>query len=554
MNYPVAGLGNVAISLEDQKTVGYDIQVTSEANLARRPIEQGEAIAMGTEFEFNLRLSNHAESDIRSGAFKVLFTVRDSSGVAIHSEQQDRNGNDNEIAFQYTLKDVTIPSGNVDFVFQIASDKGVHSTSTTSYPISLPMVATKIIFSGFSRSEAAEFKLGESVKVTMVPATTADLRNVQPYSESTMNDRNFVMDIKTFGGKTLATVPGVASSDEGSAMYSFEHKILPNLDMIGANLISFRYLTAAKDSLDLQSYDSFYGELFEDTTTLNFTVDANLVISDITKEPTSVNVVYGTRLDFEFKVKDTLSNLGVNNGESSAVQIGLQHAIQGNRLFTSLSKAAEARGDGFAASWVIDPNAVRGKGFLAITAKNPDGVDLPLLRQGSNKVVKYEVDIGGNIDVVSQTYSTASQESSKTIFAVEFDLFCNGQKLEDARLFVDVSLNDQVMMTAVPVLVNDTGSYQVTWGMDHKDAPSGDYQLNFYREADRQQALEMSRGNSAKKSARNDANLNLTPIITLIVPHQTARSVDQIIRSHTIAILALGALSFFVMQQKKNIQ
>jgi len=56
--------------------------------------------------------------------------------------------------------------------------------------------------------------------------------------------------------------------------------------------------------------------------------------------------------------------------------------------------------------------------------------------------VRYEVDIGGDIQVEENLYSTARLNEDKTAFVVNFLLTCQGKSLKDAQLKCSVVKDD----------------------------------------------------------------------------------------------------------------
>lgn len=105
----------------------------------------------------------------------------------------------------------------------------------------------------------------------------------------------------------------------------------------------------------------------------------------------------------------------------------------------------DASGRHFEILWTVNPNAVKGSATLKVSAENSDGkvilvaeVSLPPLltsalqviplhREGSKNAVQYAVTIGGDINVVHNSFSTRSLRSEKTVFVTEFRLFCAGE-------------------------------------------------------------------------------------------------------------------------------
>lgn len=144
--------------------------------------------------------------------------------------------------------------------------------------------------------------------------------------------------------------------------------------------------------------------------------------------------------------------------------------------------------------------------FLSFTA--PDGTEVPLLTSG-NKPWTLNVDVGGDISVTQQSYSGKLSiffsslnyysffelffwiillifflDDDQVSFFVEFELSCQQKKLRGAQLLAVVHLNNERSLQ-VPVAVGAHGRYQVSWLLNNKDAVSGDYKIDVYRNVDK---------------------------------------------------------------------
>lgn len=84
--------------------------VDSRAHLevADKQFAQGETVAVGTEFTFGVALHNQTHKDLHSGDFNVVFSVLDSSLVAIHSESVDAKANAYVHAFFFICRDCSV--------------------------------------------------------------------------------------------------------------------------------------------------------------------------------------------------------------------------------------------------------------------------------------------------------------------------------------------------------------------------------------------------------------------------------------------------------------
>lgn len=503
----VVGVGEISFELDDVKQIGYGVAVDSRAHLevADKQFAQGETVAVGTEFTFGVALHNQTHKDLHSGDFNVVFSVLDSSLVAIHSESVDAKANAKPFRFAYTLRSSNLPSGDLVFKFEVVSATGVvHTTETVKYQLSIPMIATQITFEGVAEG-APKYKLGETARITIEPASFPDLRTVASYPAKDVNgkpaaaQRKFVMDVHSRKGALLRTVAGKAQTTESSSKYVFEVPATATLDAIGLNVVSFRYIAASGRSVELGSYDSRLGELIEDASSLNYTVDANLQIVDIKEQPQTTTFAYGQEVVFRFRVKDALSGLYLHKGENEQanVYLSLKHADEAKgKPFVSANVAAEevvnAQGEKeFVIEWVINPNAVQGAGVLSLSAQDADGNVLDLSDATTKKPVQLDVTVGGDIQVEHTSYSTSDASTYReTAFVVQFGLTCQNESLKNAQLRASVYRDGQQVASFLPVATNDEGVYSVSWGGPHDATPSGVYTLKFFREVDRKRAVD----------------------------------------------------------------
>ncbi len=133
----------------------------------------------------------------------------------------------------------------------------------------------------------------------MVPASFPDLRTVYTYNTKDAASRTFFLDVVSSGGVTIQSIKGsVDSSSKDVLKYSFSVPIDPLIENIGNHLVSFRYVTAQHKDIPLNNYDSSLKELYEDTT-LNFTVNAELHITNGQDRPTKGDFFYGNDIVFK---------------------------------------------------------------------------------------------------------------------------------------------------------------------------------------------------------------------------------------------------------------
>eukprot|EP00005_Dracoamoeba_jomungandri_P001968 CAMPEP_0174261362 /NCGR_PEP_ID=MMETSP0439-20130205/11380_1 /TAXON_ID=0 /ORGANISM="Stereomyxa ramosa, Strain Chinc5" /LENGTH=986 /DNA_ID=CAMNT_0015345823 /DNA_START=77 /DNA_END=3037 /DNA_ORIENTATION=+ len=575
----VGGVGEISFSQEDVKQIGYNVVVDSQARLdvTEKQFKEGDTVALHTAFHFGLNLGN-TTNEFSTGDFSVTFKVLDSSEVAIHSTTRDRRANSDALAFDYTLTSSNIPSGDLYFVFEVANKNGVHTVETVTYKLSLLMIASNINFN--SRDQT--YKIGEKVKVTVEPATFPDLRTTYSYPATDVAgnkvaaQRKFFMDVKSPAGSLLHTIAGKPESgDNKQSVYSFEIEVSPSLDSIGSNLVSFRYETASGQSIDLSNYDSNSGELYEDSSVLSYKVNAELHMVDVKEQPSTNDYYYGNTINFRFKVLDKISGANVERGnnEQANVYLSLEHRDENRaKKFVSANEAATQEGDEYSIVWSINPNAVQGDGHLIISAQDADGNHLPLLND-KNKPVVYEVNIGGEINVESSTFSTSEFNFDDLTFISQFTLACQGKSLEGAQLKASVvrraSEGDEVLLENLPVATSDSGEYSLSFFFPIEEAPSGTYTLNFYREIDRKRALEakqlkekkrlreeqlrqFSEGEEAESQEPEEAEEKLEPLFTIDIKHTAPTKGQLPVRTEVIALVLFGGVFFMFSYQKKH--
>lgn len=532
-------LGSVSFQIVDEKKIGFGLIIDSTATLpdvAKREFRVGDVVALETQFDFKLNLANKSDSNekasdkILNGNFFVVFSLLDSSGVIIHREAKDCKKNSAPLEFQYKLTSSNIPAGELTFRFDVADNSDVgtvpHTTENQAYQVAFPMVASEIRFYGKEKEEKREFKIGETVNVRIQPASFQDLQTPNPYSaknvlgENIGNKRNFVMDVKSPGGVLLRTVNGVA---ENNNRYVFPLKIEPTLDLIGTNVVSFKYKASNGEIVELGNFDVESGNLVEDTSLLNFTVKAKLqMVSSSGGIVNNSHAYYGNLVELRFKLLDSKSGVHIKNDESddshANVYLELKHKSDNRPVpFVSDVEAAQADTEEndpqlFVIKWKISPNAVRGPGELTVSVKGADGNIIPIYDGNSGKDVRYRVDIGGDIESDAKVYSVARINKDKTAFVVTFKLECNDKILTDAQLRCSVvdsskhhklvtSSNNKnkkvkaeekeegVLIRGVPV-ANSGDVYSVSWALPHEEVHSGNYYLRCYRETDRKRTVE----------------------------------------------------------------
>jgi hypothetical protein len=396
------------------------------------------------------------------------------------------------------------------------------------------------------------------------------------------SQRRFVMDVHSRKGALLRTVVGKAQGTE-TAKYVFEVPVTATLDVIGLNVVSFRYVSASGHSVELAGFDSHFGELIEDPASLNYTVSANLQIVDVKEQPKATTFAYGQVVQFRFRVKDVLSGsyISVGENEQANVYLSLKHVDETKgRPFVSANEAAteEVNEKGvkeFVIQWAINPNAVQGAGVLSLSAQDADGNVVELSDVTTGKPVQLEVTVGGDIQVEHSSYSTSDATTYReTAFVVQFGLSCQNESLTNAQLRASVYRDEQLVLSLLPVSTSEEGLYSVSWGSAHDASPSGLYKLKFFREVDRKRAVEAHEFQEKKKkreeqlkqleegsevaAAQDDVKEELivenivSPLFEISHSHVAPSTSKLPIRAEVILAFLLGGAFLAISYQKKH--
>jgi prenyltransferase beta subunit len=470
--YPV---GDIEFTVKDTKLIGYHLDVESEATFAGRVVEADESVVPGTEFQFGVSLATMSDPSFVSGDFYLDLSVVDSSGVVHSKETIDGRVNDKPIELTYSLTGEDFPSGEITFLFEVLNDAvGVHTRYEEKYNMEQQMVASHVSIDGGK-------KLGSSLKVTMQPGSLKDLHTPAPLSADNDGKRTFYMDLVSAAGTTLLSVKGTPSSSGSAAEYSFETEIPATLDFVGTSIVSFRFASTTTD-VKLQLFDAEKRELVDDQTSLKTAVSADIHLSDVTKEPSSsktTELTFGSSLEFSFKLRDEVSKKSVVSGSHSAVSVSLT-----SDGFESASAKAVADSKGrFDLTLDVDANAARGKGDVTITAAGVDESIVTILRTDSEKAARYPVNVGGEITVDSESFSTSSSEATTTSFILTFSLACDKQALKNARLTGAITTKNSTgasvvhhfgqPLNDVPVAQDGEGKYSLSFSLPHDEFSSG---------------------------------------------------------------------------------
>jgi len=413
----------IELQSNNQLNIGYKSTVKYRTTHSERDVETGGVIGQGTTFKFSPSYST-VSGTIKDRQFETIFTILDSSNTIIHENTFHASKTSKQIKFDYTLTSTAIPSGvlTVKISVKDLAQNIIHTVDTFSYIITVPMVASEI------KIDKTDYHIGDTVQVSMVPASLPDLRTVQIYSK---HERKFFLDAKpSDSSDTLFSVGG--TFDSASASYIFSFEVQPTFDSLGTHIISFRYEASNGDSVTLKLFNSTTNYLFEIGEILSYTVDSKLLIAEDLSAHDS-QLEYGNEVNFTFKVLDDISKKNIWAGsKDTTAYLVLRHDQGQTSEFTSVRQAAQqiSNEDGtpshFYVEWTVNPNAMKGAAVMELVAQRADGSDVPLLNSESGRW-SFNVDIGGRILVNPRSYSGKLDEEISTFF-VEFELSCQDKK------------------------------------------------------------------------------------------------------------------------------
>jgi len=492
---------DLTLRFTDAKTVGYDLSISVKAVSNGQEIPEGESVGQQTSFTASVQLGTVAspKPSLVSGEFDVIFQVKDSSLVLIHEAKIDGRKNTEPITFKYTLTKANIPAGAITLSVAIANNAGTHTTEKVSYSLNVPMIASDIKLS------AKEYKVGETVEVTMVPASLPDLRSVQVYSgydfKQKQAARRFFMDVVSVTGATVSVVPGASEFDDNDKLiYKFSVPLSSSIESIGSPALRFRYAAADGNSIPLQNYDNAAGEVYDANRLLSYTVKADLRLKNLqtTRFPTAGKLDYGDSVLFSFQVVDKVSGQTVTGSGENTVYLALKSEDKSGPYISARVAAVSAKGHDeqdeskFRVEWVVNPNAVKGKATLELLALGADGRDIEILSE-DGKPWRTAVNVGGELSVKETVTSNAvidpRSNAEGAVFSLNFKLHSGETSLPGAKLFARVSNKKGELLTAPVVEGKDedgeyTG-YSVAWTLPSEIAIAGDYKVDFFRESDK---------------------------------------------------------------------
>jgi len=196
------------------------------------------------------------------------------------------------------------------------------------------------------------------------------------------------------------------------------------------------------------------------------------------------------KVAFSFKVKDTISGKFVlPSSQTSTVNLLLSHKDKHGKIFSSARSPAQLVEESrFQVDWIVNPNAIKGEGFLELVAQTASDRDISILVESGSTPWKVQVEIGGDITIKEDIYN-GDIDNVFTIFHITFSLSCQSDPLTGANLIATVNSQTEKdgkqEVITVPVTQGDKpGTYQVSWKLEKKATITGSYIVDFSREVD----------------------------------------------------------------------
>ncbi len=524
----VAPYTPLKLSTTLERSIGFGINVQATAKQADgKDVAEGEAVSIGTEFSFDVSLYRSDRKRFTSGDFDVSMVVRDASKVVLHRETISGKAA-TELIFSYTLSKSNLPPPRVLFDFEVSTNGVLHTFHELAYQLNTIAVATNI------KIGTHNVQIGQVETVSFQPAAFPDKLKVQPFDFD--ESRQFFLDLRSIvGGPVTRSIRGTTVKSG----VSFAVELPASLESVGAHFLSFRFLASDGALVELKPHDAVHGDLIENPALLNFTVASKLAVADATI-PSAGDFFYGNEVSFSFKLKDLVSGKVLTRtpgSEENNVFLTLRHKGASGAEFTSASVPATYSGEVFTINWKITPNAVRGKGVLALSA----GQNLPIYDAEGKDLVQLEVSIGGDIDVKKTVYTTNNPDTSKTVIMATFSLTCRGQPLDNADLYANLRRGSTVLARDLQVSSSKDGLYEVSWTGLHKNAPEGRYVLDVYRVTDRTRVTE-------SKGA-----LALEPLLSVDIDHDGVSTGSDFVIDPSfiiVTLLAAATVAVILSQQK----
>jgi len=128
-------------------------------------------------------------------------------------------------------------------------------------------------------------------------------------------------------------------------------------------------------------------------------------------------------------------------------------------------------------------------------------------------------------------------------------------------VYVDGSKD--IVLATLPV-AHHGGRYTVSWSSPHREARSGTYKVNFYREVDRVLAVEKrdqkeKEERKAKQLKGEDASVSssevqVEPLFSVTIPHSAPRFTKLPVKAEFVALIVFGGIVVWLVNKRSNLK
>merc|ERR1711894_11279 len=129
--------------------------------------------------------------------------------------------------------------------------------------------------------------------------------------------------------------------------------------------------------------------------------------------------------------------------------------------------------------------------------------------------------------------------ATETVFLAQFSLQCSNN-VKDVNLYAEVNGN------VMPVTRSaDNTKYQVSWSLEHKQATSGVYKVNF---------MDEEGYSNYRKAQRSGGSIDIKPLFTIDVNHKGAGREGLWVQTEFLAVVAALLIWWSANNVKSKIQ
>ncbi|KAJ5074347.1 geranylgeranyl transferase type beta subunit [Anaeramoeba ignava] len=565
------GIGSIQFQTSREYSVGFEMIVTPQAMYIGNVIQPNEVVAIGTEFGFEVQLNTLTQHGIRQGDFSVSLSVLDSSNTMLYFQKINSELMASEgLHFNYKLDDThgAIAPGNIFFRFEVGNpEKGIFTQEEIIYKFDNLPIATELNFADEKENSNHKYKFKETIEVSMIPAMLSPQRKISYFSYENQekekdqeyilpdntkfenNQRNFHLLLTTETGSVVKRIKATkTSSVDDKLQLTFRFKIPPQMNFIGKNFLTFQYVAADSTPSELVQYNILAQDELDQK--LSFDVDAKLQMVEIKKSPNfTEDFRFGNTVHFKFQLKDLISGqiikedrdvypqmIRENNGVF--MEIRKKNFDINNEFSTAVVGSVVNFAHYFIFDWTITSNTIRGECELRILWRTIDEVPMEIYKiDDEQSPVLYDIEIGGLIEAQPTSYSTKTKNFLKTIFVLSFELSCQTENLNNARLYASILYQGknkhEPFSIAEDIAISvsqENNSYQLTYSLDHEEAKTGIYTFNIYRIIDRLTSNPEE----------------LTPFVSFEVSHTQARETSVLVGGQFLSVLIFGGVFLWI--------